>query len=163
MDANTVTAFRFTRRYAELLLAGIEESQMTEQPHPGMNHPAWIIGHLAIGADFISSLLGHGMATGDEEMAAFGPGSTPSASRADYPSKSELLDLLCRMIDRGIPMAEAATPQQLSQPNETPFFPETFPTVGDLLTHLMTTHAALHLGQLSAWRRAMGLGSVLGI
>jgi len=32
-----------------------------------------------------------------------------------------------------------------------------------LITHLMTTHAALHLGQLSAWRRAIGKGAVLGV
>jgi len=36
------------------------------------------------------------------------------------------------------------------------------PTVGDLLLHVMTAHPMLHLGQLSAWRRLMGLGSVLG-
>jgi hypothetical protein len=29
-------------------------------------------------------------------------------------------------------------------------------TQGDILSHLMTTHFATHVGQLSVWRRAHG-------
>jgi hypothetical protein len=36
-----------------------------------------------------------------------------------------------------------------------------FPTVANVLLGLMTSHFASHLGQLSAWRRAVGLPSVL--
>ena len=33
-----------------------------------------------------------------------------------------------------------------------------FPTIGDHVVFLMTSHEMDHLGQLAAWRRAMGLG-----
>jgi hypothetical protein len=33
-----------------------------------------------------------------------------------------------------------------------------FPTVGDFAIFLMTSHEMDHLGQIAAWRRAMGLG-----
>jgi hypothetical protein len=36
------------------------------------------------------------------------------------------------------------------------------PRMADFVAHLMTTHAASHLGQLSAWRRLRGLPAVLG-
>ena len=41
------------------------------------------------------------------------------------------------------------------------FLRESLTTVGELVAHLMTTHPAFHLGQLSTWRRANGLPSVL--
>ena len=50
---------------------------------------------------------------------------------------------------------------------ETPFPDErrrpTFPTLGDYTAFVMTTHEGSHIGQIAAWRRAMGLGSATGI
>ena len=37
---------------------------------------------------------------------------------------------------------------------------ETLPTLADLLSYLLSTHEAMHLGQLSAWRRQLGLPAV---
>ena len=34
-----------------------------------------------------------------------------------------------------------------------------FPTVGDFAIFLMTAHEMDHLGQIAAWRRAMGIGA----
>ena len=96
-------------------------------------------------------------------MKQFGPGSMPVDAPQDYPSKEELLDVARRTHARAIALMETATVEQQSAPNEPPFFPDQFPMVGDLLTHLLSTHGALHLGQLSAWRRCVGLPSVLGV
>jgi len=38
-----------------------------------------------------------------------------------------------------------------------------FPTIGDMVTFLITGHEMEHLGQIAAWRRAMGLGSATGL
>jgi hypothetical protein len=52
-----------------------------------------------------------------------------------------------------------ASQEVLNQPTPEKFR-NRFPTVGALLAGLMTSHEASHNGQLSAWRRAMGLPSV---
>ena len=39
-------------------------------------------------------------------------------------------------------------------------FKEMFPTVGGAVAFLLGGHVAMHLGQVSTWRRVMGLGSV---
>lgn len=160
---NALTAFRFTRIYAEKLVFDLNDDELTVQPHPGMNHPAWVLGHVALGSDFVASLLGKELQTDDAWMKTFGPGSVPVDDRAAYPAKTELMDMMTKTHERAINLLEAATPDELSAPNQTPFFPEQFPTIGDLATHLITTHAAMHLGQLSAWRRCVGRDSVLGI
>jgi hypothetical protein len=35
------------------------------------------------------------------------------------------------------------------------------PTIGAVANFLLSAHHMMHLGQVSAWRRAVGLGSVL--
>ena len=34
-----------------------------------------------------------------------------------------------------------------------------FPTIGDFVDYLLSAHEANHIGQVAAWRRAMGLPS----
>jgi hypothetical protein len=163
-DRETIlAAFRFTLGYAEKLAADLTDEELVRLPQPGMNHAAWVLGHVALGADFVALLLGQSMVTDEAWMATFGPGSTPAGDRAAYPSKEQLLATMRMTHARAIQLLAQATTAQLDAPNETRFFPVEFPTVGALITHLMTTHAALHLGQLSAWRRSLGKGSVLGV
>ena len=54
--------------------------------------------------------------------------------------------------------ALSAEPALLSRPN--PYEPGRgdFPTAGDFVRYLMTGHLAYHLGQLTAWCAAAGLG-----
>ena len=47
-----------------------------------------------------------------------------------------------------------------SEPNPLERWRAVNPTVGDMIVTLMVKHESGHLGQLSAWRRAMGLASV---
>lgn len=158
-----IAAFRFTLDFAEKLAADIDDGDLCTLPHPGMNHPAWILGHVALGSDLVAKLLGKDMVTDAKWMAKFGPGSTVNGDRSDYPSKEELLSTMRQTHAYAIECLESAEESALAAANSTPFFPTEFPTVGHLIVHLMTTHAAMHLGQLSAWRRCVGKGSVLGI
>lgn len=158
-----LTVYRFTLSYAERLLADIDDARLADVPAPGMNHPAWIAGHLALANDLGVSLLGGDVTLETSRMALFGPGSTPTADRDRYPSKDVLLADLRRTHVRVLALVPGVPDSVWKSPNPTRFFPETFPTVGDLATHLMTSHGSLHLGQLSAWRRHQGLPGVLGI
>ncbi len=155
--------FAFTHQYAKRLTDDIDDADFARQPHPGMNPPAWIIGHLVLAADFVPLLLSEQQVTDERWMATYGPGSTPTDDRSDYASKDELLELMKSTYARAIELARSATDEQLAAPNATPFLAKELPTVGDLIGHLLTTHGAAHLGQLSAWRRCLGKGSVLGI
>src|SRR5262249_9370889 len=84
----------FLMGYCRRLLADIPEERMAEQPLPGVNHPAWILGHLAVTADFAAGLLGADKTLPQEWGPLFVPGSKPSAIRGSYPSKDKLLAAL---------------------------------------------------------------------
>ena len=53
----------------------------------------------------------------------------------------------------------AADPAALAAPHPNEKSRAHFPTVGDYAIFLMTGHEMDHLGQIAAWRRAMGLGA----
>jgi DinB superfamily len=157
------TLHAFVLRYCRRLVDDVPDAEMADQPTPGATHPAWVLGHLAIAADFAVVRLGGSPACSPAWRQLFGPGSSVLADRGAYPSKEELLAAVTSGHDRVVEAARRATPEILDRPQPGPFYLEDFPTVGDLVAYLMTTHSSLHLGQLSAWRRMKGLPSALGI
>lgn len=102
------TINRFLLNYCRMMVSDIPDERMTEQPLPGVNHPAWILGHLAYSADgAVGALGGVKMLTG-EWIKRFGPGSQPTTIRSDYPSKEELLQKLEERFQLARDLAAAA-------------------------------------------------------
>lgn len=146
----------FLMGYAKMLVADIPDERLTEQPVPGVNHPAWILGHLTLASDFAVGLLGSQNAQPESWAKLFGGGSIPSSVRSEYPDKEELMTALERSYARVRELAAGASQQSLGQPNTHPLLKDRLKTVGVQLSFLLTGHFAVHLGQLSMWRRLIG-------
>ena len=73
------TLMKFMQGYLEMMLRDIDESEMDEQPMPGVNTPRWILGHLAIANDSALQRLGSDRVCDDSWHSAFGRGSSLSA------------------------------------------------------------------------------------
>jgi uncharacterized damage-inducible protein DinB len=156
-----IPIYSFHLKYAQKLVADLPDDQMCAQPVAGrvMNHAAFTLGHLAWASDAAIRYLGSEPQAPAEWKDLVGMGAQPQADRSKYPSKEALLQALEGAHTRLVAALPKLTPEILAQPA-----PERmrnrFPTVGHLLLGLMTAHEATHLGQLSAWRRALGLPSV---
>ena len=148
---------RFLLGFARTLVAEVADERLTEQPLAGVNHPAWILGHLAYSGDGAVGVLGGQKTLTGDWTKRFGAGSKPSSLRADYQSKDELLHVLEERFDCARQMAATATPEKVAGSNPNPRLKEGLPTVRDAVALLLTGHLAFHLGQLSAWRRMIGL------
>ncbi|MEM1109932.1 MAG: DinB family protein [Planctomycetota bacterium] len=150
-----IKVLRFMQNYGDQLLEGIAAEDFCRQPVPGMNHPAWIIGHLATAADSHA-----GEAGGQPELHGwdkqFGFASELSSDLTDYPGKDELVKAWHDANDRFIDAVSSASPEVLAGPTRGPLG-EMLPQVSDFLAFSLTAHTSLHLGQLSAWRRAVGM------
>lgn len=147
--------------YARRLVADVPEERMADQPRPGMNHAAWVLGHLAMTADFVSGILGDATIRHPESWEAlFGSGATPVSDRSRYPSKAELVHAVESAYQRVASLLPKVSEARLAEPFPMEEMREMVPSVGDGVVFLVTAHDAVHLGQLSAWRRAMGLPSV---
>lgn len=146
---------RMNVRYAEANLADIPAEKMTALPAGLTNHPAWIIGHIVLAAERTLQVLGGPAELTAESAAMFGD--PPNADAGAFPDKEDLLASLTDCYRRLERAFDAATDEQLAQPLPDEQMREIFPTVGDMAVGVMTLHPAIHLGQLAAWRTAMGM------
>ncbi len=149
--------------WAQRLTADLSPEQMTLQP-PGeraapVNHPAWIFSHLNVYLPVMTALL-RGELFEDPKFHPFGMQSKPEENATLYPSKLELLSAWQAGHDEISQLLATATDATLQQPVMLPRWKEIMPTVGIALPYLLLVHENQHLGQLSAWRRVLGLPAV---
>lgn len=163
-----ILQYDFNLKFAEKLVEDLDRVQMTASPYPGFeNHPAFTLGHLVTASAMMAEDLGGTYNVPEGWMELFqrnGPGDPrlPSKDLSIYPEKNMLLTELNRQheIVKGI----------IRKTSEKKFyerfewrFDAYFPTLIDLTNFICVNHEAMHLGQLSAWRRAMNLPSALSM
>ena len=79
---------------------------------------------------------------------------------ARYPSKDEIIGIYQSHNEALIETLRTVDDDVLHQPN-TNFAPDRFPTIGAIVNFLGGAHHMVHLGQVSTWRRLIGLGSAM--
>lgn len=152
--------YAFLLHYGKGLLADIPPEKMAFQPTPNSNTPAWHIGHLCVVGDFFCRVLGGESKCPREWREMFGRNSTPDPQAVGYPDKDTLIAAHIDTHERfsravaGIPAAK------LEEPNPVADMRSVLPTFGDFTAHLLTSHEGTHLGQIAAWRNAVGLPRV---
>ena len=151
--------YGFNLGWAETLVKDLSTEQMAAQPGGVINHPAWSLGHLVISADHLGRLLGLESNLPEGWSETFKTGGEPSGDASAYPSKEEILGALKEQHARNTGAVINIDVSRFAEPHPDEARRKYFPTVGDMIIFLMTSHEVGHLGQIAAWRRAMGLGS----
>jgi hypothetical protein len=81
----------------------------------------------------------------------------PKDDTAPLPTKAELVQTIEAGRRKIVEAIAKVDPARMEQPQNSDFFKDSpVKTVGDVVAHLLTTHFAYHLGQISAWRRVEG-------
>ena len=156
------TLFEFQLNYIKLLSADLDDADLGQSPFPGANPPVWILGHLAVCTDYAARILGQKPECPREWHQCFAPGTNPAAVPQPYPSKADLLTALENGHRRVVAALAEADPEPLNQPHAIELLKATnLKTNGDVLSHLMCSHPAFHVAQLSACRRAKGKPPVI--
>ncbi len=151
-----LTLNHFLRQHLDRLTADLQDSELDQQA--GVGHSArWILVHLAIAVDYGLMQFGAAGVCPKSWHAAYGPGSSAGSHDSIRPSLAELkqamndgwqkLESCCRAADPAL----TEVPHDLDLLKNTPLR-----TKGDLAAHILTTHMATHIGQLSLWRRLFG-------
>ena len=157
MIQHVIYLYQFNLGVAARLVQDLTPQQMVQQPAGVVNHPAWSLGHLAMTANNLAVLLGLESQAPEGWARIFATGGIPSGDSSLYPSKEELLTVLTAQHERNSAAVLQADPAWFATPHPNEQRRKFFPTVGDMVVMLMTSHEMNHLGQLAAWRRAMGL------
>jgi hypothetical protein len=155
---------------AARLLAGVHPSQFARWATPGgeaviSNHGAFVLGHLSIYAPIIVKQLGGDAAAinpSERFVAVFSKDAQcqDDPSGTIYPSQEEIVERFFAGYQAALASLREAEDSLLRQPNLTGGrSTDLFPTVGSMLAFYAGGHVMLHLGQMSAWRRMLGLGA----
>lgn len=160
MIAELLRSHAMNMEHANRLTADLNEQQMVSQPAQGVNHPAWIIGHLALSFQMIGGELGLKSWLPADWVGLFETGSDPATTGSGYPTKAELVHALAEGEQHLTTALGSMKDEDLDEvlPDEQHRY--VFPTLGFAVLHILTVHTATHLGQLSAWRRMIGLPRV---
>lgn len=154
--------------YAERLLAGVKAEQFGRLARPGgvvvqSNHPAFVLGHLCLYPPRMMQQLGQppgpaACPAGYEALFKAGVECQDDPDGRRYPPMTELTDRFFTGYKPAISAVEAASDEQLLGPNPAEGrLRELFPTLGQAFAFYLGGHTQSHLGQISAWRRMMGL------
>ncbi len=147
----------FNRQYLTRLMAGFEEQDLDVQPHPDLHSMRWILAHLAIVVDYGMKQLELPFVCPLAWHAAYGPASKPGTSAKVRPTAEELLSSIERGYAQLCEALRCARADQLDVRHEVDLLKNTaLISKRDLLSHILATHFATHLGQLSTLRRMAG-------
>ncbi len=156
-----------TRNQTLKLVADLSDEQLAQQPAgPGgskVNHAAWVLGHLLqVDFAFLQLLTGEAPPAfiDDAWRATYGQKSVPVADPGKYKPKAFYVDHLKDVRSKIIAKLKQMTPDDFHKPHPDPARRERFPTVGHAVMLYGTWHEAYHSGQLSTWRRVLGLPAV---
>ncbi len=157
MSTQLVVLNQFNREHLNSLMTDIHNNELDLQLQPGFHSVRWILSHIAIAADYGLKQFSLPFVCPLSWHAAYGPGSEAGTADSVKPERDELMDVIEKGYSVLCQAMESASPELLMEPHEVELLRATaIKTKGDLVSHILTTHFAIHLGQLSALRRLLG-------
>jgi hypothetical protein len=139
------------------IMADWPESELDWQPQSALHSARWLLVHMAIAIDYgLMQCSLPGVCEGSWHQ-DYGPGSQAGSTML----KPDLAEII-RVIESGYALLR----EQVGKLGQTPLtdqhevgllFNTPLITKGDLVAHILSTHFAFHLGQLSTLRRMRGL------
>ncbi len=158
-DSFALLISRHQEKMLPTLTADIRDDQMSLQPVAGVNHPAWILGHLlAVERKIATGVLGRQVKTelADNWWEIYGIGSVPKPDRSLYKSREFYLAGLAETCGQITAFIAAKSDSDMDLPNPDAQLSQLFPTIG-MAVCVAITHRAYHTGQIATWRKLAGL------
>ena len=128
-----------------------------------MNHPAFVLGHLTLYPGRIVTVCGM-----DPSIAAAPEGYqelfAPDVECVDdpegtvYPGKEAMIATYFDLHEKAIEVVKGLRDEDFERELDIERHRKAFGTSGGATSFLLGAHAGFHLGQISGWRRVMGLG-----
>lgn len=157
-----------TPLYAERLLGGIPPEQFARLARPGgtvvqSNHPAFVFGHLSLYPARVAQLCGKvsdavRVPESYESLFRNGCECRDDPTGSIYPPMGDVTTRFFAAYRAAIAaVAEAPDAVLVADNPAEGRMRELFPTVGAAIVFYLTGHPQAHYGQVSAWRRMMGL------
>jgi hypothetical protein len=161
---------RTTLGYAERLLKDIPPELSARKPVVNgkmieCNHPVFLFGHLSLYPQLVSELLelpkDGAVKVPESYPGLFQIGSPclDDLSGTIYPPLAEVSERFFSGMNAILERVPSVSQEKMDMILENPSRRERFGTYGAFITYVLLAHPQTHLGQLSSWRRCVGLGA----
>jgi hypothetical protein len=150
-------SFAYALDYLREQIADVPAADMVAQPNGITNHPAWVIGHLTFSCQLLGGVIGVPQWLPNDWPTRFGTGSIPVTDISAYETKENALAMLADAQSRITRAVKQLSDARLNEPFPDESYRYVFPTIRHAFTQVLIGHTAMHVGQISVWRKAMGL------
>ena len=157
MKAHVIQSMRLNEVYGNENMKDIDEYMRCAIPLTGMNNPTWIIGHIITSYASVLKMIGVTADVPADWEGLFGMNTTADEDASKYPDVETLMTAYAEVHNVMAEALENTPAETLAAPTPVEEIKDVFPTVGDLVIGIATTHEGIHLGQLCGWRQAMGM------
>ena len=157
---------RMALGYSDMLLKDVRGEDFARMPKGVVtNSPAFCYGHLAIYPDRFLELLGRGdVARSDAsylEHFAAGKECKDDPTGTIYPPMEAIVARFRQRHEAALAILAETTDEELMKPNPNEQGRARLPTMGAVAAFYFGAHIMMHMGQVSAWRRVMGLSAAM--
>ncbi len=152
----------FLISYLKLLMKGIGDDILFKGQLDGVNSPGWCLGHLATEGDKALNVIGIARSSPESWDNLFLMKATGIDDKTIFPKKSELTAAVSETYQKLRSAAANFDEAFIGAECPSQFLKPVLPTQGLLFAHMLTTHVAMHAGNIAAWRRTHGFGPLLG-
>lgn len=163
LSATLVPLCRVSLGFADATLKDIKASDFGRMP-TGVktNTPAFVFGHLATYPDRVFEFIGRPeLAKPDQryvDLFSAGKECIDDPSGKVYPPMEQIVARFRERHQALLGALSEVSDETFAKPNPNEKMKDRFPTLGIMVTFMMTSHIMMHMGQISTWRRCMGLG-----
>ena len=148
----------FTEKLMLMICSDIEESKFASQLGTTVNHPAFVLGHLAYYFGVCKQLLGGEVHFQDDEHELYAHGATCQEDASIYLDKDTAIQHYQNRLEEALSFVQSCDAEVFDRSTAGNPFEGRMDTLGQVAAFMLTGHAAFHIGQLSAWRRIAGMG-----
>jgi hypothetical protein len=151
------TLYHFQKQYLLQLLENIPETRAYEKQLEGFNSAGWIMGHLCVeGIDALRK-LGEDIDFNQEWIKRFSYDAGKLETIDQLPRLSESKAEFVRIYDKLIYLYNNMPDDEKNKPPQSELLAKILPDVSSWLAHHITTHISIHAGNLTVWKKMIGL------
>ena len=157
-QSSIIELYHFQINYLKKLIENIPNERLYEMQLNGYNSAGWFLGHLCVEAEDPLNFLNINYTKVDDNWSKwFGNSADKITSLEGLPTKTELLIVLEYRYQFLINAYSSLTPEERESPHPSKMLKGVFSTVDGWFAHHITTHIAVHCGNLSVWKKMIDL------
>ena len=157
MDHSIEALFRFQMEYLKKIVNNIPEEQLYALQLEGFNSAGWILGHLFVEVQDVFDFLAIKYQSNDTWNALFRNTTGRIQNLENLPSKETLLNAIYDRYEQLLLIYRQLEESERSGPHPSRLIKNLLPNLDAWIAHHLTTHIAVHCGNLVVWKKMIGL------